>query len=168
MKLLFPALIALLLIYALIKKSDPYEAFVDGAREAIPTLLSILPNLALMLGAITVFRAGGGFELISRLLSPALGAIGIPSELIPLLVIRPFSGSAALAVLSDLLATYGADSFLGNAASVCVGSTETIVYTIALYCGSAGIKKTSYAIPAALISGFVGVITGIAAVRLLF
>lgn len=168
MKLLFPALIALLLIYALIKRCDPYDAFVEGARDAVPTLLSILPNLALMLGSIAAFRAGGGFELISRLLSPVFGALGVPAELIPLLVMRPFSGSAALAVLSDVLKTYGADSFIGNAASVCVGSTETIVYTIALYCGSAGIKKTSYAIPVALISGAVGVITGIAAVRLLF
>lgn len=166
MKLLFPILIAVLLIYSLIKKSDPYSAFVEGARDAIPTLVQIFPNLALMLGAIAVFRAGGGFELLSSALSPALSRIGIPAELIPIIILRPFSGSGALALLADVIETHGADSFIGNCASVCVGSTETIVYTIALYCGAVGIKKTSYAIPVALISGAVGIITGIAAVRL--
>ena len=150
MKYVIPILVAALLAYALIRRVNPYEAFIRGAADAVPTLLRVLPALAAMLGAITLLRGCGALDALGNWLSPVFEKIGIPSELTPLILLRPFSGSASLALLGDTLTRYGADSFVGRAASVCVGSTETIFYTLALYCGSVGISKTRHALPAAL------------------
>ena len=150
MKYVIPILVAALLAYALIRRVNPYEAFIRGAVDAVPTLLRVLPALAAMLGAITLLRGCG-----------ALDALG------NWLLLRPFSGSASLALLGDTLTRYGADSFVGRAASVCVGSTETIFYTLALYCGSVGISKTRHALPAALAGCTAGVVSGILLVRIM-
>ena len=158
MKYVIPILVAALLAYALIRRVNPYEAFIRGAADAVPTLLRVLPALAAMLGAI---------DALGNWLSPVFEKIGIPSELTPLILLRPFSGSASLALLGDTLTRYGADSFVGRAASVCVGSTETIFYTLALYCGSVGISKTRHALPAALAGCTAGVVSGILLVRIM-
>ena len=155
MKYVIPILIAALLAYALIRRVNPYEAFIRGAADAVPTLLRVLPALAAMLDA------------LGNWLSPVFEKIGIPSELTPLILLRPFSGSASLALLGDTLTRYGADSFVGRAASVCVGSTETIFYTLALYCGSVGISKPRHALPAALAGCTAGVVSGILLVRIM-
>lgn len=136
--------------------------------DAVPTLLRVLPALAAMLGAITLLRGCGALDALGNWLSPVFEKIGIPSELTPLILLRPFSGSASLALLGDTLTRYGADSFVGRAASVCVGSTETIFYTLALYCGSVGISKTRHALPAASLAGCTaGVVSGILLVRIM-
>ena len=163
-----PMAVAALLLYAAIKKVDCYAAFTEGAADALPTLIKLLPNLAAMLAAIAIFRASGAADLLARLFAPLLGAVCIPSELAGLLILRPLSGSGALAMLTDLLREHGPDSFIGLAASVCVGSTETIFYTLTVYCAAAGIRKARYAPAAALLSGLVGAISGIALVRLMF
>ena len=167
MSYIVPCAVFLLLIYASLKRVDCYEAFIEGAREALPTLIKLLPNLAAMLAAITLFRESGAAELLAQAFAPLMRLLGIPEELSSLLILRPFSGSGALAMLSDILNEYGADSFVGLSASVCVGSTETIFYTMAVYCGAAGVKNARYALPAALLSGVVGAVCGIALVRLL-
>lgn len=167
MALIIPALIALLLIYALIKHVNPYEAFAQGAAEALPMLGSVLPYLAAMLICISVFRGSGAMDALSALCSPLFNLVGIPSELVPLIVLRPFSGSASLALLQDSLLQYGADTFVGRAASVCVGSTETIFYTLALYFGAVGISKTRHSAPVAILSGLVGVFVSVWLVKLL-
>ena len=155
--IIIAALIIALIIYALAVKTNPYEAFAEGAAEAVPTVIRVLPYLAAMLVCINVFRRSGGMDILCRLLNRPLGYMGMPAQLLPLVVLRPFSGSAALALLQDILKENSADSYIGKAASIIVGSTETIFYTIALYCGSIGIKKTRYAVAAALISGAVGI-----------
>lgn len=167
MALIIPALIALLLIYALIKRVNPYEAFARGAAEALPTLVSVLPYLAAMLICISVFRGSGAMDAFVALSSPVLSRLGVPSELVPLIILRPFSGSASLALLQDSLLQYGADTFIGRAASVSVGSTETIFYTLALYFGAVGVSKTRYSAPVAILSGLAGVFVSLWLVRFL-
>ena len=111
MKYVIPILVAALLAYALIRRVNPYEAFIRGAADAVPTLLRVLPALAAMLGAITLLRGCGALDALGNWLSPVFEKIGIPSELTPLILLRPFSGSASLALLGDTLTRYGADSF---------------------------------------------------------
>lgn len=166
MKYVIPILVAALLAYALIRRVNPYEAFIRGAVDAVPTLLRVLPALAAMLGAITLLRGCGALDALGNWLSPVsknrhslrTHAADFASS---------FSGSASLALLGDTLTRYGADSFVGRAASVCVGSTETIFYTLALYCGSVGISKTRHALPAALAGCTAGVVSGILLVRIM-
>ena len=165
MNYLVPIGILTLLIFAAFKGVNCFDAFIDGASQAIPMLLKLLPTLAAVLAAITIFRESGAAERLSQACAPALNAIGIPAELSTLIILRPFSGSGALAMLSEIFSKYGPDSFIGLCASVCVGSTETIFYTLAVYCGAAGVKSARYALPAALISGLVGTLLGIALIR---
>ena len=152
-----PIAIASVLTFALVKKVDVYSAFAKGAKEALPVLINILPYLAAMLMAINVFRESGALAALIRLLEKPLAALGFPAELLPLALLRPFSGSASLALLSDVYAQYGADTFLGRAASLMMGSSETIFYTLALYFGSIHVTKTRYCVPVALLSGAVGI-----------
>ena len=133
MSYILPLMILGLIIYALIKRVDVYSAFTEGAAEALPMLIRILPYMAGMLAAIQALRASGALERLLGALSPAFNAVGLPAELAPLFILRPFSGSAALSLLGDVLTTYGPDTFTGVAASIMLGSTETIFYTIALY-----------------------------------
>ena len=125
-ELAIPFLISVLIVFALFKKVNVYKAFVEGVGEALPQLISILPYLAAMLAAIEVFRSSGALSFIVRAIRPAAEAVGLPSELVPLFVLRPFSGSASLALLRDTLTEYGPDSYIGRAASVMVGSTATV------------------------------------------
>lgn len=154
-------LILFLLLYAALRRVNVFQAFCDGAAQAIPLLKTILPTLAVFSAAMALFRASGAFDLLSSFLSPALSTLGVDPALVPLLVVRPFSGSAALAALTDVFSEYGPDSRVGLTASVLLGSSETIFYTLALYFGSVGIRKTRFAVPAALLSLFTSVITGL-------
>jgi len=121
-----------------------------------------------LLTAVSMFRASGAMEWLSRIFAPVTGLLGIPQETTPLLLVRPVSGSGALAVASDLIKTYGADSYIGRVAAVMMGSTETTFYTIAVYFGAAGIHKTRHTIPAALTADLTGFIAAAFAVRLFF
>lgn len=153
--------IAALFIYALVKKVNVYKAFASGAADALPQLVNVLPYLAAMLTAIEALRSSGVLGYVIGLLRPAALKAGLDPELLPILILRPFSGSATLALLKDTLTSVGADSPAGRAASVVVGSTETVFYTVALYFGSVGVTKTRQAVPAALIGGAAGVIVGL-------
>lgn len=154
---LLPALIAALLIYALFKRVNLYAAFVAGAKDALLLVVNILPYLAAMLIALNAFRSCGVMGALIQALSSPLAAVGMPAELIPLAVLKPFSGSAALGLIADLMQRHGADSFLGFAACVMMGSSETIFYTISLYFGSVGVTKTRYAVAVGLMSALAGV-----------
>lgn len=164
-ELAIPILIAALIVYALFKKVNVYKAFVDGAGEALPSLVSILPYLAAMLTSIELLRGSGALGTLIGAIAPAAERIGVPSELAPIIVLRPFSGSASLALLKDVLTQNGADSLVGRRASVLVGSTETVFYTVSVYFGSVGVTKTRHAIPAAVISGVVGIAAGLLLTR---
>lgn len=156
MSYIMPAMILLLLGYALYKRVNVYEAFTRGAQEALPLLVQVLPFMAAMMIAMNLFRSSGALSAFIRWIEPLLSKLGIPAELVPLLVLRPFSGSAAIALLQDVFTNHGVDSFAGLAASLMLGSTETIFYTVALYFGSVGVRKTRITIAVALLSGVVG------------
>ena len=158
MSYIMPLMILLLLGYALYKRVNVYEAFTRGAQEALPLLVQVLPFMAAMMIAMNLFRSSGALSAFIRWIEPLLSKLGIPAELVPLLVLRPFSGSAAIALLQDVFTNHGVDSFAGLAASLMLGSTETIFYTVALYFGSVGVRKTRVTIAVALLSGVVGAV----------
>lgn len=154
-------LILLLLLYAAARRVNVFRAFCDGAAQALPLLRSILPTLALFSAAMSLFRESGAFDRLTSFLSPALDLLGVDARLVPLLLVRPFSGSGAIAALSDVFAEYGPDSGVGLTASVLLGSSETIFYSLALYFGSVGIKKTRFTVPVALAAMLTSVVTGL-------
>lgn len=164
--LLIPLLMIIIAVFALAKKQDVYSALLDGGLDGLKLLLSIAPALVVLLTAVYMLRASGAIDLLTRLLAPVSRVFGIPAETLPLVLLRPFSGSAALAVGADLMAVYGVDSLIGRTAAVMLGSTETTFYTISVYFGAAGVKKTRYAIPAALIADLTGFVAASLTTRL--
>jgi spore maturation protein B len=165
---LVPILLLLCCAVALGKRENAYDIMLSGAGEGLKLLLPIVPALILLLTAVTMLRASGAIEALSRFLTPAMNVLGIPPETAMLVLIRPISGSAALAIGAELMAAHGVDSLVGRTVAVMLGSTETTFYTISVYFGAAGIKKTRYALPAALFADFVGFFMASAAVRWLF
>ena len=163
-----PLILAVTAIAALRKKENAYDVLTNGAREGFKMLLTIGPSLVVLLSAVGMLRESGALEVLSRLLSPALEFLGIPAETVLLLLVRPISGSAALAMGAELIAAHGPDSLIGRTAAVMLGSTETTFYTISVYFGSWGITRTRYAVPAALIADFVGFLAASWTVRLFF
>ena len=151
---LVPLLLAFTAMFGMWKRVNVYDALSQGAREGLDILLGILPNLVGLMTAVYMLRASG--------------ALGIPPETAALLFVRPISGSGALAIGSELMASHGPDSYVGRVAAVMLGSTETTFYTIAVYFGSAGIRRTRYAIPAALLADLAGFMAAAFAVRLVF
>lgn len=165
---LIPLLIVIILLYATIKRVPTYETFVDGAKEGFGMAVSIIPYLVGMLVAISVFRASGAMDFLINLLKPALQAVGVPTEVVPLAFIRPISGTGALGMTSDLIATYGPDSFIGRLASTMQGSTDTTFYVLTVYFGAVGIKKMGDALKVGLLSDIVGIIASIVVVSIVF
>ena len=163
-----PALLAGVAAWGLGKRVDVYAALTHGAEEGLSVLLRIVPALVGLLTAVSMFRASGAMEWLSGLFAPALEVLGIPRSAAPLMLVRSVSGNGALAVASDLIASYGPDSYEGRVAAVMLGSTETTFYTIAVYFGSAGITKTRHAVPAALAADLAGFIAAALAVRIFF
>ena len=166
--LVVPVLLAAVAVCGLGKKVDVYGALTHGAEEGLTVLLRIIPALVGLLTAVGMFRASGAMEWLTGLCAPVLGWLGIPPEATPLMLIRPVSGSGALAVATDLMTTYGPDNYVGRVAAVMLGSTETTFYTIAVYFGSAGIHRTRHTIPAAITADLTGFAASALAVRLLF
>ena len=165
---LVPLILLLTALLALRKQENCYDILLSGAAEGLALLKTILPSLILLLTAVSMFRASGGAEVLSRVLEPVFSLFGIPPECAMLVLVRPSSGSAALAVGSELMAAYGVDSQIGRTAAVMLGSTETTFYTLSIYFGAAGIQKTRYTLPAALFADFVGFFTASWTVRFFF
>jgi spore maturation protein B len=168
LSLFVPLLILAVLVYALYKKVNIFSAMTDGAMEGLKTTVKILPPLVALMSIVELVRVCGVSELISDFLYPVFTFLSIPSEVSSLVLIRPLSGSAALAVGSDIINKYGADSLIGRTAAVMLSSTETTFYTVAVYFGAAGIKKTRFAIPAALCADLAGFIVACLVVRLFY
>lgn len=166
--LFVPLFIAGIVIYGVVKRVPVYDAFVKGAKQGLFTVVRILPFVVGFVFAIRIFSASGCFDYIASALSPVLEPAGIPPEILPLALMRPFSGSASIAALTAIFGRFGPDSFIGRAASTMMGSSETLFYTTALYYGSVGIKKTRYTIPAALISEVFGLVGSVFFCRLFF
>ena len=165
---LIPMILLLASALSLGKKENSYSLLLEGGAEGLRLLKDILPTLVLLLTAVELFRSSGAAELLQRFLSPFFSLLGIPVECALLVLVRPISGSAALAVGAELMAQYGVDSLVGRTAAVMLGSTETTFYTISVYFGAAGIKKTRYALPAALIADLTGFCMAALSVRVFF
>lgn len=166
--LMVPLILICTGIYAAAKGTDVFSAMCSGAKKGLNTLFSLFPTLCVLLPAVYMLRASGLPEALAGLLAPLLDALGIPAQTAPLMLLRPFSGSGALAVGSDIMSTCGPDSHVGRVAAVMLGSTETTFYVIALYFGSQGIKNTRHAVPAALLADMAGFIAAALSVRLIF
>ena len=167
-ELLIPGLLCFLGLWGLARRVDVYAALSAGAAEGLRVLLRIFPPLVALLTAVSMLRASGAADALAALCAPVLARVGIPAELVPLMLVRPLSGSGALGVAGELIAAHGPDSYVGRVAAVMLGSTETTFYTITVYFGAAGIRKTRHTIPAALAADAVGFLAAAASVRLLF
>lgn len=167
-ELLLPVLFLLLGAAGLATKQDVYAGMLDGAQDGLRLLSGLLPSFILMMTAVTMLRESGFFALLTPLFAPVFRVFGIPPEVAPLVLIRPLSGSAALAVGTELMREYGADSLIGRTAAVMLGSSETTFYTISVYFGAAGVKKTRYVLPAALVADLTGFCMAALSVRVFF
>lgn len=163
-----PVLICIILLFGTYKKVPTYESFVEGGKEGIKIAFSIIPFLVGMLVAISIFRASGALEFFVGFLRPFLQIMGVPAEIVPLAIIRPISGNAALGMVSDLTATYGPDSFIGRMAATIQGSTDTTLYILTVYFGAVGIKKMNDALKVGLLADFIGITAAIIIVTLTF
>ena len=164
---LVPVLLFAVSAWAVGKRENSYDLLLSGAAEGLKLLGSILPALVLLLTAVTMLRQSGAMELLSNFLAPLFSVFGIPPETAILVLVRPISGSAALAVGADLMATYGVDSPIGRTVAIMLGSTETTFYTISVYFGAAGIQKTRYTIPTALLADLTGFLMASLTVKIL-
>lgn len=155
-------------LYGLYKRVPVYESFVEGAKEGFNVAVRIIPYLVAILFAIGMFRASGGMDFLMRLLHPALALLGIPSEVLPMFIVRPLTGSGSAALVVDMIKQFGEDSIFVKMAAVMFGSTETTFYVIAVYFGAISIKNTRHAIHAGLTADISAMIIAVWMVRLLF
>ena len=155
---ILPIIFIFIFIYSAFKKVNCYDTFVKGAKGAIPLVVSIFPYIASIMIAVTLLRVSGITYYLGMALSPIFSFFGIPGELCELVLLRPFTGSGSLALLNDIFATYGVDSYIARCASVIIGCSETIFYVTTVYLSKTKVKKLLYAIPVALVATFIGTI----------
>lgn len=165
--LAMPMIILGIVFYGSAQKTKVFDHFLEGAKEGLDIVLSIFPTLVGLFVAIGALRASGIIDMIIHIITPFLNIIQFPSEIMPLAMLRPISGSSSIAIATDIMKNYGVDSTLGMMASVIMGSTETTLYTIAVYTSCVKIKKTRFVLAAALIADVVGIITSVVICRIL-
>lgn len=165
---LIPCFILFVLIVATWQKIPVYELFVEGGKEGIKMAFSLLPFLVGMIVSISILRSSGALDAFIHLISPVLTFIGMPPDVLPLALIRPISGTAALGMTAELIETHGPDSFIGRLASTMQGSTDTTLYILTIYFGAVGIRKMRYALKVGLLADLVGIIVSIIIVSLIF
>ena len=156
-----PATILIIIIYGLIEKQQVFDIFLDGAKEGLQIVVNIFPTLLGLFLSINVLRESGIIDAIAKIALPLLNLLKFPSEILPLALLRPISGSASMAVATDIMSRYGVDSLIGLMTSTIMGSTETTLYTIALYTSAVKIKKTRFVLFAALLADFAGMLTSV-------
>ncbi len=156
MSAILPAFVLMCLMVGVIRRVPVYDAFLEGAKDGLQTARNIVVPLVAMLCAIRAFAASGLLDVVCGFCAPALALVGIPAEALPLMLLRPLSGSASLAMLQDIMNTYGADSRIALVACTMMGSSETVFYTCAIYLGAAGVKKTRHILPCALLAWLAG------------
>lgn len=162
-----PVIILFALGFGLFRKADIFAEFTAGVKEGLGTVIDVFPALFALVVAVGMFRASGAVDMLTNLAAPVANLIGFPKEAVPLVLLRPFSGSGAVATYQQVLQSAGPDSFAGRVASVILGSSETTFYTIAVYFAATKVKKTRHALPAALLGDFTVMILGCAFVRIL-
>ena len=165
---ILPTIVVLIVIYGGFKGVDVFNVFIDGAKSGFKTVFNIIPSLIALLLSINMLKASGGLDVLLSLLSPIGDFLGIPRDIIPLTILSPISGSGSLGVYEGILKDFGPDSFIGRCASVMMGSTETTFYTLALYYGSSGVKKTRHTVPSALCADFTSFILSPRFVKIFF
>ncbi|OPX45831.1 spore maturation protein B [Ruminiclostridium hungatei] len=163
-----PAIFIIILSAAVLKKVKAFDLFIDGAKDGIETVIKIMPSLAGLLVAVGVFKASGALEILTFLLRPVIDLLGMPPEVAPLALLRPISGSASFAFVTDIIKAFGPDTYEGRVAATMMGSTETIFYTLAVYYGSVGIKNIRYTLVAAIMADIISVIASLWACRFIF
>lgn len=156
-----PVIILVIIVYGLIEKNKVYDTFLDGAKEGIEIVFKMFPTLVGIFIAVGALRSSGVIDMIVKIIEPVIKIFNIPSEIMPLALLRPISGSASMAVAVDIMKTYGVDSIIGLITSTIMGSTETTLYTIAIYTSCVGIKKTRCILVAALLADIAGMITSV-------
>lgn len=159
--LFLPGLVIFILSFGVFRKVKVYETFVEGAKEGFVTVYKIAPYLLTMLFAIDMFRKSGAMDYLIYILEPIAKVLKIPKGVLPMIIIKPLSGSGALGIMTDTMNTYGVDSMEGKISAVMMGSTETIFYTLSVYFGACQIKKIRHSLPAALIAHFVGCLAAV-------
>jgi spore maturation protein B len=165
---LIPLLIVGILLTATYKKIPSYELFVEGGKEGVKMAVSLLPFLVGMMVSIAILRSSGALDAFVNIIQPFLEKVGFPAEIMPLALIRPISGTAALSVTAEIIQTYGPDSFLGRLASTMQGSTDTTLYILTVYFGAVGIKKMGDALKVGLIADLIGIIISVIVVSWIF
>ncbi|MDD2586643.1 MAG: spore maturation protein [Syntrophomonadaceae bacterium] len=163
-----PFLLLVIPVYGCFKKVPVYESFVEGAEEGFTTAVKIIPFLVGMMVAISVFRASGAMEYLGEILNPLTSRIGAPSEILPLALMRPLSGSGVLGLATEIMRTYGPDSFIGRLASIMQGTTDTTFFVLTVYFGSIGVKKYKYSIITGLSADLTGFLASLYICNLLF
>src|SRR5690625_1601239 len=165
---IIPCFILFVLIIASWKRIPTYELFVEGGKEGVNIAFSLLPFLLGMIVSISILRSSGALEAFIDLITPLLSIVGIPPDIVPLALIRPISGTAALGMTTELISTHGPDSFIGRLASTMQGSTDTTLYILTIYFGAVQIKKMRYALKVGLVADLIGIMTSIIIVTIIF
>ena len=166
--LVLPVLIVIIPLYGLIKKVRVYEEFVEGAKEGFQIGVRIIPYLVAILFAIGMFRASGAMDWLMYILDPLFSLVNFPTEVLPMAIMRPLTGSGSIGVMADLIAAYGEDSMIVKIAGTMFGSTETTFYVLAVYFGAVGVKKVRYAVQTGLIADLAGIIAAVVVCYMLF
>lgn len=162
-----PIILFIIISFGLVKRVGVYDCFMEGANEGLITVFRIIPPIVGILCAVAMMRESGLLNILTSFMSPVTRIIGMPDELLPLALLKPVSGGGSIAILTDIINKYGADSFIGRAASIMMGSTETTFYTLAVYFGAAKVYRTRHALPAALVTDIVGIVSSVIICRLL-
>ncbi len=163
---ILPVLMGFILVYAMVQRVAVFDCFLSGAGEGIKTMVKLLPTLVGLITAVSMFKASGALDLLTGLLTPVAEWLGLPGEVVPLVLIHPISGGGATAVLTDLFSRYGAESTIGQIASVICGSGETTFYAITVYYGSVGVNQHRHTLPVALCADFTAAVLSGVGVRL--
>lgn len=166
--LIIPIMVLFIIVYGIKHKVNVYDEFLNGATESFEMVLKIFPCLLAMILGINIFLKSGIVELLYNVINPFFKLINIPTQIFPMIIMRPISGTSTLAILNDLFKTYGPDSFIGRLASIIQGSTDTTFYVLTLYFGSIGIKKIRYSMIAGLFADFVGITAAILISKIIF
>ena len=164
-KSIIPVVVVIILIYGMIKGKKVYEWFLDGVKDGLGVCIRIFPCLLAMIVAVQIFKNSNLLYLVNKAISPFSNFIGLPEEVVPLVLIKPISGSGAIGMFTEIVKTYGADTFIGLVASVIMGTTETIFYTISVYFGAANIKKIRHTLWAAIMADITAIIVAIIVVN---
>ncbi|MDP4143571.1 MAG: spore maturation protein [Bacillota bacterium] len=167
-KSIIAIIVVAIVVYGMLKGVKVYECFVEGAKDGIAICVKIFPYLLAMIVAVSVFRESKALDYFIALITPVVNFIGLPPEVVPLAMVKPLSGSGAMGIFAETLKKYGADTYIGTVASIMMGSTETIFYTITVYFGAVGVKKVRHAVWAAVMADITALIMAITVAKYMF